>query len=349
MNKPVKNIVCIILSLALTAGSVCGFASAADSSVIEPEAEDNLFDRAVSYAIYGILNITDFFNGLTVKLTGKSVAVYNEITVDAGADEPFTFIHISDTHLARANMSDGRAKLELALKRSRSFRHSVMMLDETAKKADELGCFVVHTGDMIDFVSYENLKIAKDFTGKVDCIMLAGNHEFSPTVYNDPVSHAELTEYFLDRVQASYKNDIRFYSRVVNGVNLVALDNGSHKVEQWQVEKLREEIDRGLPVLLFLHVPVYTPEEYEFAVSKYGLPAWLMAVPEDKLAGYTEADRLSQGADEPTKEAYDLIVNSSNIKAIFCGHEHYDHISMVTPETPQYVINCTTAGIVTVK
>lgn len=70
---------------------------------------------------------------------------------------------------------------------------------------------------------------------------------------------------------------------------------------------------------------------------------------EDKLAGYTEADRLSQRADEPTKEAYDLIVNSSNIKAIFCGHEHYDHISMVTPEMPQYVINCTTAGIVTVK
>ena len=61
---------------------------------------------------------------------------------------------------------------------------------------------------MIDFVSEENLKLAKNFTDNVDCIMAAGNHEFSPTVFNDPAEPPKLREYFLDRVQSSFKNDM---------------------------------------------------------------------------------------------------------------------------------------------
>jgi len=246
-------------------------------------------------------------------------------------------------------MNDGYAKLKLAKERAPGFPDSVKMLNEITQKAEELDCFVVHSGDMIDFVSEENLKLAKDFIDKVDCIMAAGNHEFSPTVFNDPAQPPKLREYFLERVQASFKNDICFYSRIVKGVNFVVLDNSSHRVEQRQVTKLKEKIGKGLPIILILHVPLYTPEEYDFAISQFETSAWLMNVPEDKLATYTEEDRLSQGADEPTKAAYELIVNASNIKAILCGHEHYNHMSMVRPDLPQYVIDCTTADIITVE
>ncbi len=39
------------------------------------------------------------------KISGKKAAKYREFTLDVGADKPFTFIHISDTYLARANMN----------------------------------------------------------------------------------------------------------------------------------------------------------------------------------------------------------------------------------------------------
>lgn len=335
--------------------NLCGFASggaclaAEDSPPIESPVDDSFFARGKSFFLYTFFRIKDGVDELFTKISGKKAAKYREITLDVGAEKPFTFIHISDTHLARANMNDGLAKLELAKKRAPGFPDSIKMLNEISQKARELNCFVVHSGYMIDFVSEENLKLAKNFTDNVDCIMAAGNHEFSPTVFNDPAEPPKLREYFFERVQSSFKNDICFYSRIVNGVNFVVMDNGSHKVEQWQVTKLKAEIDKELPIILVLHVPVYTPEEYDFAISQFGQSAWLMNVPEDKLATYTEADRLSQGEDEPTKAAYDLIVNSPNIKAILCGHEHYNHTSMVRPDLPQYVIDCTTADIITVK
>lgn len=354
IKKAFQRGLCILLTLVMPlsmAGNATQGAVPADENCmpIEEPVEDNLFDRVMAFFLYAYAETSDLFGGLFTKIKGESVVKYHDITLDVGADEPFTFIHISDTHLSRANLNDGRAKLELANKRAKDFPDSVKMLNEIQEKSDELDCFVVHSGDMIDFVSEENLKLAKEFTDNVDCIMAAGNHEFSPTVFDDPASPPELRDYFLERVQTSFKNDICFYSRTVNGVNLVALDNGSHKVEQWQVTKLKEEIDKGLPIILILHVPLYTPEEYEFAISQFGQSAWLMNVPEDKLALYTEEDRLSQEADAPTKEAYKLIVNSPNIMAILCGHQHYNHTSMVTPTLPQYVIDCTTADIVTVN
>ncbi|MBQ3693025.1 MAG: hypothetical protein II931_06915 [Clostridia bacterium] len=47
---------------------------------------------------------------LFTKISGKKAAKYREIALDVGTDKPFTFIHISDTHLARANMNDGLAQ-----------------------------------------------------------------------------------------------------------------------------------------------------------------------------------------------------------------------------------------------
>jgi hypothetical protein len=351
MNIVWKRTICAVLALLISLGSVCvpAYADAASDEAAEEFAVRDGIGAGVAVIVgCGVQRVCDSLIPGMEKSTGAAAAVFEELTLDIGAEEPFVFIHASDTHICRAGPGDEYRMMKMSASRRRIFPYCMQVLEDVAKKAEELQCFVVHTGDMIDFVSEENLAQAQRFTDRVDCIMAAGNHEFTKTL-SEKDETPENKNAYLEQVQRSFRNDIRFYARQVNGVNLVALDNSYYQIEPWQLEKLKEEVERGLPVILFLHVPLYTPEEYDYAVAAFGLPAWLMNVPEKKMEGYGEDAILHQGADESTKEAYDYIVSAPNVMAIFCGHLHYNHLSMVTPQLPQYVTDCTTGRIVTVR
>ena len=289
--------------------------------------------------------IVTFFMSLSAFLTSLFVydakietapanITFQPQTVEVGASEPFCFLHLSDTHLTLADSRDGRRKVQLAENRSSIFPWAQANLQAAIEKSQELGCFIVHTGDLIDFVSQKNLEAAKDFTDRCDVIMAAGNHEFSLYV-GEAKEDAAYRNQSLDKVQAAFKNDIRFSSRKVNGVNLVCLDNGYYQIEQWQLDRLREELALGMPTILFLHVPLYAEDIYNAVVTEPGMPSYLMSVPWEQ--------------DEITAQAYELITTSSNIRAIFAGHLHMNFVSMVTPALPQYITACDTGRIVTVQ
>ena len=52
----------------------------------------------------------------------------------------------------------------------------MQLASDTAK---EYGVPIIHTGDLIDFVSLANLERAERFISENDCFTVAGNHEFS--------------------------------------------------------------------------------------------------------------------------------------------------------------------------
>ncbi len=299
------------------------------------------------------MSIAAFFAGLFPVRDSKIVTApanitFQSQTLELGAEEPFRFLHLSDTHLTLADSRDGRRKVSLAEKRSGEFPWAQANLQAAMEKAEELDCFIVHTGDLIDFVSKKNLEAAKDFTDRFDVIMTAGNHEFSLYV-GEAKEDAAYRNKSLDQVQAAFKNDIRFYSRKVNGVNLVCIDNGYYLIEQWQLDKLKEELALGMPTILFLHTPLYAEDLYHYVVTEPGTPAYLMSVPEEKMKDYPKDRYDQQKQDGITAQAYELITTAPNIKAIFAGHMHIDFVSMLTPTLPQYITSCTTGRIVTVR
>ena len=136
--------------------------------------------------------IVAFFTAMMTFLTGLFVydakietapanITFRSQTLAVGADEPFCFLHLSDTHLTLADSRDGKRKVTLAESRSSLFPWAQANLQAAMEKAQELDCLIVHTGDLIDFVSKKNLETAKDFTDRFDVMMTAGNHEFSTT------------------------------------------------------------------------------------------------------------------------------------------------------------------------
>ena len=99
--------------------------------------------------------------------------------IEIGLSSPIRVLHASDTHLTHADMRDGQRKVDLAESRLRGFPEADQRLAELGKLSQELGLPIMHTGDLIDFVSLANLEAAKAFADSHDIFMATGNHEFS--------------------------------------------------------------------------------------------------------------------------------------------------------------------------
>ncbi|MBQ9718306.1 MAG: metallophosphoesterase [Clostridia bacterium] len=239
-----------------------------------------------------------------------------------GAEKPFALLHISDTHLCLADDRDNERKNKLAESRKTVFGDGEDALRWSVELSKELGTLLVHTGDLLDFVSEANIDAAKKFTDENDCFFAAGNHEFSLYVGEAWEDEAYRNQ-SLDKVQAAFKNDIRFCSRVVNGINLVAIDNSYYRFEREQFEKLKAEVERGLPILLFMHNPMHTDEFYNYRRQVEGVKiAYLTGTPAEMMQDYDDHRFRQQCPDEITAEVTDYIANEPTIKALFTGHLH---------------------------
>lgn len=266
--------------------------------------------------------------------------------IKLGAKAPFELLHISDTHLTLADGRDCERKQKLAADRSSYFNNAETYLSEAECYSRENGALIVHTGDLIDFVSEANLDRARTFTNNSDAFFAAGNHEFSLFV-GEAIEDAEYRNQSLAHVQEAFKNDIRFSSRKLNGVNLIAIDNSYYRFETEQLTSLKSEIALGLPIILFMHNPLYEPELYKISMNRKEC-AYLTSTPEDLMQSYSEHRYKQQKADEITLETTELIKSEPLVKAIFTGHLHFDYEGILTDTICQYVTGIGTGRVIEV-
>jgi 3',5'-cyclic AMP phosphodiesterase CpdA len=246
---------------------------------------------------------------------------------------------MTDTHLTYADLRDGERKVQLAQKRARWFPHAEEMLQLASEVSKSENVPILHTGDLIDFVSLANLEAVERFIAQNDCFFATGNHEFSLYV-GEAKEDAAYRNQSLPAVQRVFKNDVRMASRVIGGVNFVALDNGYYLFESEQLAFLKNEVAKGLPVVLLLHNPLYEPKLHDL-MMQHDSCSYLVAVPEELMSGYS-ADRFEQQrADATTLETVEYIKNETQIKAIIAGHLHKDYEGVFADRIPQIVTSCT--------
>ena len=372
--KAIKSlsVILLILSLLFTPliGNVVAAADSSDVTVNHADSLSRLFvNKPKDYCLYcgevhtgvgGSLkhffhDVAYFFCGIVGRYPEEGRMYVTADTLDIGADEPFYFIHIGDTHVSYIDERDsGDERLfETAGKRVDYCPKDLRMLDDVALKARELSAFIVNTGDLIDFISQKNLDIAKEFNSKNDVFTSAGNHEYLVYIWDDGDNY-ERRDRVRDTVKASFTNDIEFSVRIEHGVKFIAIDNFFHNIDSWQLDRFKEELAKDeMPIILALHVPLYTPDMFEFQMASlnYEFPAWLMNVPEELMRkyNYSEKDYEEQKANEYTKEFYDLILGTPEIKTIVTGHNHAHFVSQVTPTLRQYMVDCTEGQIFEVR
>ena len=258
-----------------------------------------------------------------------------------GLQEPVCVLHASDTHITFADNRDIDMKLELSQRRNKEFPAAEENFEFLKEKARKEQRTIIYTGDLIDFISEMNFEKAEELCESVDIFMSAGNHEFSHYV-GEAKEDAEYRNISLPRVQRIFENDIRCSSRIIGGVNFVAIDNSYYLFEKEQIDFLKNETEREYPVILCVHVPLYMRELYDFEVKRDGDPAYLMSVPEDLMLSYAPHRYEQQKQDETTAEAFEFIVNCKNIKGILAGHLHKDFEGMINNNTFQIITGCST-------
>lgn len=267
--------------------------------------------------------------------------------VAVGAARPFDALQVSDTHIVRVDARDDERKMKLAA--ARSFTpFAEHYLDEAIVRAKARGEMLLHTGDLIDFVSAANLDLAEAHFAGNGWFACAGNHEFSKYVGEAKEDEAYKRDSFA-RVQAAYPNDLSFASRVVEGVNFVALDDVYYNVTAAQRTLFEQEVAKGLPIVLLCHVPFYGPKLYDYVMTATkGKCAYVTGAPLELTETYkggrdappAEAWRsraVQQRTDAATADFLKWLREQKLLKAILAGHLHHFFQERFSPTAMQYV------------
>lgn len=263
--------------------------------------------------------------------------------IEIGLEKPFRALHMSDNHIALADNRDDERKIKLAESRTAAFNHGKpgnVAMEEYALQLDYARSHrlpVLYTGDLCDFVSYKNLDYARDTLEDIDYFMAVGNHEFSLYV-GEAFEDLPYKMKSFDLVQSYFRNDLHFASRVMGGVNFVALDNGYYRFDADQLARMKREIEKGLPIVLMMHNPLHTQQLYDEMMTNRKQPcAYLTGTPDALMTGYDEYRFRQQRSDADTMAFIDYIYTQPLIKAVLAGHLHFNYETRLPSGIMQYV------------
>lgn len=265
--------------------------------------------------------------------------------VHIGIDQPFKILHVSDTHFSIADERDDLRKRALARDRAKVFEGDtpgccMSYFKQSCDFARQQQALWVHTGDLFDFVSEAHCDMAPQLLSMPDdYFMAAGNHEYSLYVGEAFEDEAYKMISFDKMQRAMPRYDLRFASRVMNNVNLIAIDNVYYDFSASALEKLKQEAERGLPMLLFFHTPIYTPELYhEIMINRGNDCAGLLGVPVEKMQDYNDYRFRQQVCTPQTRKFLDYMLSLDLIKAVFAGHLHFSYESALENGVMQYIV-----------
>ena len=267
-------------------------------------------------------------------------------TLSVGAEKPFVLLHISDIHLSESDENDSPERKAFAADRKRSFSFAPAAMNFVKEYAQKNNYPIVNTGDLLDFITPENLRIAKDLLQSTDMMFVAGNHEYwecpnNRFHFDDAPKTYEKKNESLSFVSKHLGVDVRFFHREICGVNLVGIDDTDYCIDAKIFEKLKKVEAQKKPILLFMHIPLHS--EYIGKGEKYSLNA-----PQHFFENCNPVDAWERKPDDLTCEICDYIRRSPFIKCVLSGHTHYNSEIIGLDAQDQIITGCNTIREITV-
>ena len=238
--------------------------------------------------------------------------------IPIGIEKPIRFLHVTDTHITRDDPSGGRRREAVFNVDYENCAEDYFLQAIAYAKKENIP--VLHTGDMIDFLSKGNFDFMDRWFADLDYMYAAGNHDFCHWVGRAKEDYAYKWEK-IKEIAPHVKSNLYFDSRVIDGVNFVTLDDSYYLISDAQTEMLRAEAAKGFPIVLAMHTPLYT-KAFADAVMESNPCAYVTGAPEELLALYPEDRRKQQTPDEATLRAMQYIKDEPLIRAIVTGHVH---------------------------
>lgn len=265
----------------------------------------------------------------------------NMITI--GLEKPVKLLHVTDTHLTFVDEQDNERKHALAARLGDPNKEKY--LAEHIAYAEENCDLLVHTGDLMDFVSHGNVEKAREIVRREKFFFIAGNHDYSQYVGEAWEDDAYRMNSYM-QMGGGLGVPMFFSSREIGGLNIVGVDNSYYRFADWQLWRLRREVEKGLPVILAFHDPLFEQSLYDYHLERQPCECtYLVGCDEEHLLRYSEFRAVQQRPDDATLRMIDYIKSEPQIKAILTGHLHFSFESMLTPTLPQFVTGGAYEGI----
>lgn len=250
-------------------------------------------------------------------------------TIEIGIPEPLKILHMTDSHLPFYCDTDPENMIRQGKKRDE--KSSVYFLEELVKYGEENCDLIVHTGDLIDYISKPCVEFAKEFLKRDNFLFVAGNHEYAK--YDGKKEDMDYRLKSMEEI-GGYGINIFFNSHILGGVNFVGVDDAYHQAEYEQLEMLKEEVKKGYPIILFVHAPLYEKELYKKSYEFWKGEICLLG--SDANVHPEVAGDIAEPF-ESTKAFYEYVINEPLIKAVLAGHLHFAFESRLPGGTVQYV------------
>ena len=247
----------------------------------------------------------------------------NEIVLSIpGLKDDFKVMFIADAHLSSMEGLVGEYA-DYASRMGKSAKPDFARLKNTLDLAEKEGyAAVVLGGDIINFPSKRNVELLLECVRSVSIPVLytSGNHDwhFEGEAGSDMEQRRRWVEKALLPLYADGKN-WALYSRVVNGVKLIIVDNSTYEILPEQLGALEREISDGHKCVIFAHIPFYFPATDVFFGC--GNPNWKA---ENDL--YFKVERRQRwperGQSKTTFDFWERLFSAPNVMGFFAGHIH---------------------------
>ncbi|WP_217592899.1 metallophosphoesterase [Cohnella sp. GbtcB17] len=255
----------------------------------------------------------------------------------AGLPAPVTLLHVTDSHMNASDLTEG---IETLAESIRLYNFDTLdtqiRFDRALAYADDLQADgVVLTGDIVNGATAGNLAfLEKRLSGlRAPYLYTPGNHDWEYP--GRPWGEATRSEQY-PKFAPFTAGDPAFRTLEIGGVLLVAVDNSTYQISEAQLAAFEQALSRGLPTLLFMHIPIYVPSLLPDVVRVWGSPIMMAA------QGW-DAELMKQWQVEPPEKAtlafYDLLLSNpaENLIGLFCGHVHFAHEDAFGRGSRQYV------------
>jgi predicted MPP superfamily phosphohydrolase len=252
-----------------------------------------------------------------------------------GVQKKLRILHISDSHItfpgekdkefesysnrmAKAYMDEVDYRTKKPLTGAEAFSK---LMDKAVEQKIDL---IALTGDIINYPSEHavNFVLGELKRTGIPFVYVSGNHDWHFEGMKG--SDFELRQTWRERfLKSLYEgNDYDCSARMMNGIDIIAIDNSTYQITAKQLEFYRREKAKGLPMVLLMHIPVYMETNDECCM---GWPRWGAAT--DHLYQLERREQWSEkGNSRETLDFCNEIQSTKNV-VVLAGHVHHNAVS----------------------
>jgi len=239
-------------------------------------------------------------------------------------------LHVTDSHMAEGDDRDPDALEHVTIVGGRFAERTPggvpaqQVFRETLQRGKEQTLdAAAFTGDMIHFPSYRGIEVIAEGMAElgVPTLYTLGNHDWHfPHL---PWNNETRAEHY-PRFHSITDGNPTCHAIEVEGVRLITIDNSNYQVTAEQVAFLREQLGKGQPSLLFIHIPICIESLVPAVMEMWKAPIMMGA---QTWTAKQQQDWLVRDNDLSTLDGVALLETeaAAGLAGIFCGHVHFAH------------------------